>query len=70
MKDDAKKEDLWDTIFSDPKYAGHHVIIAAGKIYKAKTGEKAGRILAKIRKEQPEIIPAVAYIPPLGSIII
>ncbi len=50
-------------VFKNPRYRGKHVILAAGKLYTAKTGEKAGEILRKIREKNPKVIPEVAYLP-------
>ena len=57
-------------IFKDPRYRGKHVILAAGKIYTAKTGEGAAAILKKIRKEYPHTTPEVAYLPKARSLIL
>lgn len=50
-------------IFKNPYYRGKHVILAAGKLYTAKTGEGAAEILKKVRKEHPNVTPEVAYLP-------
>lgn len=55
-------------IFKNPRYRGKHVILAAGKVYTAKTGEGASRILKKIRKEHPSVTPEVAYLPNARSL--
>lgn len=57
-------------IFSNPRYRGKHVILAAGKIYTAKTGEGATKILEKIRKMRPDVTPEVAYLPKARSLIL
>lgn len=57
-------------IFKNPRYRGKHVIIAAGKVYTAKTGEGAATILKKIRQKHPEVTPEVAYLPKAGSLIL
>lgn len=57
-------------IFSNPKYRGKHVILAAGKIYTAKTGEGAAAILKKLEKTHPKITPEVAYLPKARSLIL
>ena len=56
-------------IFRNPRYRGKHVILAAGKIYTAKTGDGAAEILKKIRKKYPRITPEVAYLPRAHSLI-
>lgn len=57
-------------IFKNPRYRGKHVILAAGKVYTAKTGEGAAEILKKIRKNQPDVTPEVAYLPKAHSLIL
>lgn len=57
-------------IFSNPRYRGKHVILAAGKVFTANTGEGAAEILKKIRKKYPQSIPEVAYLPKAGSLIL
>ena len=57
-------------VFKNPRYRGKHVILAAGKIYTAKTGEGASEILKKVRKKHPGITPEVAYLPKAHSLIL
>jgi hypothetical protein len=57
-------------VFKNPRYRGKHVVLAAGKIYTAKTGEGAAEILEKLRKTQPNIVPEVAYLPKAHSLIL
>jgi hypothetical protein len=64
-----KKVSMMD-IFKNPRYRGKHVILAAGKIYTAKTGDGAADILRKLRKREPDIIPEVAYLPKAHSLIL
>jgi len=57
-------------IFKNPSYRGKHVILAAGKIFTAKTGEGAARILKKLEEKYPKVIPEVAYLPKAHSLIL
>ena len=57
-------------IFENPRYRGKHVILAAGKVYTAKTGEGASKILEDIRRKQPDVTPEVAYLPKSGTLIL
>ena len=57
-------------VFKNPRYRGKHVILAAGKVYSAKTGEGAAEILKKVRKEHPNVTPEVAYLPKAHSLIL
>lgn len=57
-------------IFKNSRYRGKHIILAAGKIYTAKTGEGAAGILKKLEKTHPNVIPEVAYLPKAHSLIL
>ena len=57
-------------IFKNPRYRGKHVILAAGKVYTAKTGEGAAEILMKLEKTHPDVTPEVAYLPKARSLIL
>jgi len=57
-------------IFKNPRYRGKHVILAAGKIYTAKTGEGAAEILRKLEESHPKVTPEVAYLPKARSLIL
>ena len=65
-----KKKITMPEIFKNPRYRGKHVILIAGKIFTAKTGEGAAEILKKLEKKYPEIIPEVAYLPKARSLIL
>lgn len=56
-------------IFRDPKYRGKHVILAAGRVFTAKTGEGAAKILDRLEKEHPNIVPEIAYLPFSATLI-
>ena len=55
---------------SDPRYRGFHVIVVAGKVFKAKTGEKASKILDEVRRKYPKEVPAITYIPDADTLIL
>lgn len=57
-------------ILKNPKYRGKHVILAAGKVYTANTGEGAAEILKQIRKKYPNVTPEVSYLPKAHSLIL
>lgn len=65
----SKKLSMMD-IFKNPRYRGKHVILAAGKVYTAKTGDGAAEILKKLEKTHPYIVPEVAYLPKAHSLIL
>lgn len=57
-------------IFKNRRYRGKHVVLAAGRVYTAKTGDGAADILKKIRKNHPNVTPEVAYLPKAHSLIL
>lgn len=57
-------------IFQNPRYRGKHIILAAGKVYTAKTGGEATKILRKLEKTHPDVTPEVAYLPKARSLIL
>lgn len=57
-------------VFRNPKYRGKHIILAAGKIYTANTGEGALEILKRVRKKNPKLIPEIAYLPRAHTLIL
>jgi len=65
-----KKKVTMPDIFKNPRYRGKHVILAAGKVYTAKTGEGAAEILKELEKKHPDITPEVAYLPKVRSLIL
>jgi hypothetical protein len=65
-----QKKVTMEMVLSNPRYRGYHVIVAAGKLFKAKTGEKASQILESIRKKYPKEIPEITYIPDADTLIL
>ncbi len=57
-------------VFKNPRYRGKHVILAAGKVFTAKTGDGASKILRQVRIQYPGVIPEVAYLPKPGTLIL
>lgn len=57
-------------IFKNPRYRGKHVVLAAGKIYTAKTGDGAAEILRRLEEKEPKVIPEIAYIPKAKTLIL
>lgn len=68
MKDKTKISMM--DIFKNPHYRGKHVILAAGKIFTAKTGDGAAEILKKVREKYPNVTPEIAYLPKAHSLIL
>lgn len=65
----AKKVTMAD-VFKNAKFRGKHVVLVAGKIFTAKTGEGAGEILQKVRVKYPDETPEIAYLPKAQSLIL
>lgn len=59
-----------DKVLNDPRFKGYHVIVIHGKVFKAKTGEKASKILTDVGKKYPKDIPEITYIPAADSLIL
>ncbi|OGC06229.1 hypothetical protein A2230_03095 [candidate division WOR-1 bacterium RIFOXYA2_FULL_36_21] len=66
----ANQKRLIDLIYSNSKYFGRHVVIIHGKIYSAKTGKEASRILEKAVKKYPLETPTITYVPKADSLIL
>jgi len=69
MKKVAKKISMSD-IFKNPRYRGKHVVLIAGKLFTAKTGEGVSEILRKLEKTYPHDTPEVAFFPKSRSLIL
>ena len=48
---------------SNPKYRGRHVIMIAGKVFAASTGQQAVKIFDKVTKKYAGETPTIAYVP-------
>lgn len=55
---------------NDPKYKGKHVIVIAGKVFTAKTGERAAEIIEEVHKKYPKETPEVTYLPRADTLIL
>lgn len=55
---------------SNPKYKGKHIIVVKGKVFTAKTGSQANKILDMVEKKYPKEIPAITYIPKADTLIL
>lgn len=69
MKKVAKKITM-EAAMSDPKNKGYHVIVVDGKLFKARTGDGASKILNKVHRIYPDKIPAITYLPDADSLIL
>ena len=68
-KTKAKKVSM-GVVMNDPRYRGYHVIVVAGKVFKARTGEGASKIFDMVRKKFPKEIPEYTYLPDADSLIL
>lgn len=66
----TKQQRLMEKILNDPQYKGKHIIVVAGEVFTANTGEGAGKILDEVDKKYPNEIPAVTYIPDADTLIL
>ena len=57
-------------VLNNPHYRGYHVIVIAGKVFKARTGEGASKILDDVRQKYPGEIPEITYIPDADTLIL
>lgn len=57
-------------IMSDPRYKGKHVIVVGGRVFTAKTGNEANRLLDRLEKQHPDEVPAITYIPKEDTLIL
>lgn len=57
-------------IMSNPSYKGKHIIVIAGKVFTARTGKQANKILDALEKQYPKEIPAITYIPKADALIL
>jgi len=66
----TKKKITMEIAMNDPQNKGYHVIVVSGKVFKARTGEKASKILDQVRQKYPKEIPAITYIPDADTLIL
>jgi len=70
MKKGKSKKITMEIVMNDPHYRGYHVIVVAGKVFKAKTGESASKILDEVQQKYPDDIPEITYIPDVDTLIL
>jgi len=59
-----------EKVMTNPRYRGYHVIVVAGKVFKARTGEGASKILDEVQKKYPNEIPEITYLPDADTLIL
>ena len=70
MKKQSGKITMAKIMSNASSYKGKHVIVAGGKVFTAKTGEGASKILEEIRRKYPKETPAITYIPDADTLIL
>jgi len=70
MKKKANTKVLSKKIYSDPQYKGKHIIIIGGRIFAAKTGLAASKMLEELLKKYPRSTPTLTYIPKADTLIL
>ena len=64
------EKNTMEKVMANPQYRGYHVIVVAGKVFKARTGEGASKILDEVGKKYPQEIPEITYIPDADTLIL
>ncbi len=57
-------------ILGNPKYKGKHIIVISNKVFTAKTGKQANKLLDKLEKKYPDETPAITYVPKTDTLIL
>lgn len=70
MKRAKTKKITMEIAMNNPRNRGYHLIVVAGKLFKARTGEGASKILNEVRKKYPKEIPEITYIPDADTLIL
>ena len=56
-------------VYADPKYSGRHLVIVGRKIYAARTGREANRLLHRVMKERPKEAPLLVDVPGADTLL-
>jgi hypothetical protein len=70
MRIRREKKVTMEMAINDPKNRGYHIIVIGGRLFKARTGEAASKILDQARKKYPKKIPSYTYLPDADSLIL
>ncbi len=65
----SNSQKLMEKVLSDPRYKGKHVIVVAGQVFTANTGDGAAKLLEKLDEQYPQETPEITYIPDANSLI-
>ena len=69
-QDDYKKPKSIDEARNNYRYKGKIIVEAGGRIFTARSGEKAHSVLKRVRKQYPDQTPTVAYLPKSNEVMI
>lgn len=58
------------SVLNNPRYRGKHIVVISGKVYTAKTGTRANRLIDRLEKQYPAETPAITYIPKADTLIL
>lgn len=61
---------LLNKIYRNKFYKGKHVILINGKIYTARTGLTASKMLETLLEKYPKVSPTITYIPKADTLIL
>jgi len=64
------KQSVMVNIMSNPRYRGKHIILIKNKVYTAKTGKLANKLLDRLEKAYSNETPALTYIPKEDTLIL
>lgn len=65
-----RKKFTMEKVLNNPRFRGKHVVVVAGKVFTAKTGKRASKILAEARRKYPKETPAITYIPDADALVL
>lgn len=57
-------------VYEDPKYAGKHLVIVGRRIYAARTGREADRLLDRVMAKHPKAPPLLVDVPGADTLLL
>ena len=66
----ADKNRMMIKLMGNSKYKGKHLILVAGKIFTARTGLQANKVLDRIEKKYPKETPVITYNPKADTLVL
>lgn len=64
------KKHMMIEIMGDPTFMGKHVILVKDKVFTARTGTQASKIINKLEKKYPNEILQITYVPKADTLIL